>query len=74
LLKFILAARAQKFGKASATAQGMGIAGGAPGINAAVESDLKGGFDIIVMSNYDPPAAERLARELRNLLSRLKEQ
>lgn len=73
LLKFILAARAQKFGKASATALGMGIAGGAPGINAAVESDLKGGFDIIVLSNYDPPAAERLARELRILVSRVTE-
>ena len=73
LFKFILAARAHKFGNASAAAYRMGIAGGAPGINADIESDLKGGFDIIVLSNYDPPTAIRLARELRVLASRVKE-
>jgi hypothetical protein len=44
-------------------ADGTGIAGGAPGISAIVES----GRDslIIVLCNYDPPAAERTRRQIR---------
>lgn len=43
----------------------MGIAGGAPGINAALEFDFASGYTVIVLSNYDPPAAERPARQIR---------
>ncbi len=71
LLKFVNAAAAGQFGAASNRARGLGIAGGAPGINAALESDLKGGYTVIVLSNYDPPSAERVARELRQLISRV---
>jgi D-alanyl-D-alanine carboxypeptidase len=49
-----------------------GIAGGAPGINAAVEFDAESGNLIIVLSNYDPPAAMEVARKLRGLLMRMK--
>lgn len=73
LLKFVNAAAQGKFGRIGELARGMGIAGGAPGINAALESDLKGGYTVIVLSNYDPPAAERLAREIRRLISRVSE-
>lgn len=44
---------------------GFAIAGGAPGLNAVVETDLPGGYDVIVLANLDPPSAERMGRELR---------
>jgi D-alanyl-D-alanine carboxypeptidase len=50
----------------------MGIAGGAPGLNASLETGIRGAADaeytLIIMSNYDPPAAEDLNKELRSLL------
>lgn len=39
---------------------GIGIAGGAPGLNAMAEAD--NGWTVIVMSNLDPPSAESLAQ------------
>jgi D-alanyl-D-alanine carboxypeptidase len=48
---------------------GMGFAGGAPGINAALESDWDNGWTIVVLVNLDPPAAMRMARSLRDILS-----
>jgi D-alanyl-D-alanine carboxypeptidase len=50
---------------AGAPPAGIGIAGGAPGVNAAVDGDLPGGYDIIVLSNLDPPSAERIAERVR---------
>ena len=47
---------------------GIGIAKGAPGLNAAVEGDLPGGYDLIVLANLDPPAAEKVARIVRGWL------
>jgi D-alanyl-D-alanine carboxypeptidase len=47
---------------------GLGVAGGAPGLNAAVEGDLPGGYDLVVLANLDPPAAERAARLIRGFL------
>jgi CubicO group peptidase (beta-lactamase class C family) len=44
---------------------GLGIAGGSGGMNAAVDGDLPGGYDLIVLANLDPPAAERVARMTR---------
>ena len=46
----------------------VGIAGGAPGLNATVDGDLPGGYDVIVLANLDPPAAERVARLIRRAL------
>jgi CubicO group peptidase (beta-lactamase class C family) len=40
----------------------LAIAGGAPGINAVLEFDAGTGYTIIVLSNYDPPAAGQIAR------------
>jgi CubicO group peptidase (beta-lactamase class C family) len=48
--------------------QGIGIAGGAPGINATLDTKLPGGFTVIVMSNFDPPSAENVARQIRSWL------
>jgi len=47
---------------------GIGVAGGAPGINAMVEGDLPGGYDLVVMTNLDPPAAQAIARTVREWL------
>jgi hypothetical protein len=45
----------------------MGIAGGAPGINAVLETDIAG-YDLVVLANLDPPAAEDVARQVRTWL------
>jgi len=58
--------------QAPARFRGLGIAGGAPGINAALEADEDRGYTIIVMSNYDPPSAEKIARQIRGWISRIK--
>ncbi len=54
----------------SKTLGGFGIAGGAPGLNAALEWDPKSGYVIAVLSNFDPPSAERAAKQIRNWLPR----
>jgi CubicO group peptidase (beta-lactamase class C family) len=54
---WILEAAAPARGRAMGA---LGIAGGAPGINAALESD--GRWTVVVLANLDPPAAESLAR------------
>jgi CubicO group peptidase (beta-lactamase class C family) len=51
---------------------GLGIAGGSPGVNAAVETDNSSGYAIIVLSNYDPPSAEQLAGQIRRIIKRIK--
>jgi hypothetical protein len=33
-----------------------------------METDLPGGFDLIVLTNLDPPAAERVGRLFRTLV------
>ncbi|NPV83864.1 MAG: beta-lactamase family protein [Candidatus Aminicenantes bacterium] len=50
----------------------LGIAGGAPGINAALECEAQTGFTIIVLGNYDPPAATQVARMIRRYLGAVK--
>jgi CubicO group peptidase (beta-lactamase class C family) len=49
-----------------------GYAGGAPGINADLEMDPVPGWTVVVMGNYDPPAAGALARKIGALLRRLR--
>jgi CubicO group peptidase (beta-lactamase class C family) len=46
--------------------RGIGVAGGAPGINAVLE--IAPPYTVIVMSNFDPPSAEEVAREARKTL------
>ncbi len=52
--------------------EGIGVAGGAPGMNAVLEADTDTAFTLVVLSNYDPPAAERIARPIRALLRRVR--
>lgn len=47
---------------------GIGIAGGSPGVNAVLEGDMTGEYDLIVLSNFDPPSAERIAQRVREWL------
>ena len=47
----------------------VGWSGGAPGINAELEADLSTGYIVIVLGNYDPPAAGTVARAIRRVLS-----
>ncbi len=64
LLRLITALRANKIPNAPPAGM-VGVAGGAPGLNAVMEGDLPGGYDVIVLANLDPPAAERVAQIIR---------
>jgi CubicO group peptidase (beta-lactamase class C family) len=48
-------------------ADGLGVGGGAPGINASLE--VEGEWQLIVLSNYSPPAAQEVAANIRKLWS-----
>ena len=47
-------------------------AGGAPGINAELDMDPVPGWTVVVMGNYDPPAAMALAQKIVVLLRRMR--
>ena len=66
LLRFVQALRENRI--PAGGPPGLGVAGGAPGINAVLEGDLPGGYDLVVLANLDPPAAERIARLVRGWL------
>lgn len=50
------------------TGSGLGVEGGAPGLNAALEWDPSTGYVIVVLCNFDPPQASRLAQHIRKAL------
>ena len=66
LLKFLKALREHRI--ANAMPAGLGIAGGAGGLNAVLEGMLPGDYDLVVLANLDPPAAQRVARLTREWL------
>jgi CubicO group peptidase (beta-lactamase class C family) len=78
LLRFANAIQSGKLHKANFAKSGqeagndLGIAGGAPGINALLEADSSNGYTIIVMSNYDPPTATSVGKQIRQWLSRIR--
>jgi CubicO group peptidase (beta-lactamase class C family) len=51
---------------------GLGIAGGAPGINSMLDMDPKSGYTTIVLTNYDPPCAMNVNQMIKGFLSRVK--
>jgi D-alanyl-D-alanine carboxypeptidase len=67
MLKYIMALKAGKIFLPD-VANGLGIAGGAPGINSAVEWDARSGYVVIVLTNFDPPTAGQAARRIRGWL------
>lgn len=71
LLKFTLALSERKWNAPSYDSfNGLGVAGGSPGSNAALEWEGRDGYAVIVLSNDDPPSAERVARQIRGWLPR----
>jgi D-alanyl-D-alanine carboxypeptidase len=66
LIKFVQALRERRI--PNGLPAGLGIAGGSGGINGVVDGDLPGGYDLVVLANLDPPAAERVARMTREWL------
>ncbi len=71
LLKYTIALGKGIYGPAGDELRGgMGIAGGAPGINAAIEWMPERGVTIVVMANLSPPAAMRVTRQIRAWLPR----
>jgi hypothetical protein len=44
--------------------------GGAPGINSDLQMFWDGSYTVIVMGNYDPPAAQELAGKISKFLAR----
>jgi D-alanyl-D-alanine carboxypeptidase len=63
LLKYLAALQDGKLVSREAKG-GFGIAGGSPGVNACVEWNPKNQYAVIVLSNYDPPSAESVARQI----------
>ena len=63
MLKYVLALKEKKIYLPD-IAGGLGIAGGAPGINSVLEWDGRSGYTVIVMTNFDPPTAGQTARQI----------
>jgi hypothetical protein len=75
LLRLIRALEAGKLSAPEAAEdvhRGIGIAGGAPGISAFLETHPTIGCTVIVLSNYDPPAAPKAGQRIGSYLKRLK--
>ena len=52
---------------------GLGSAGGMEGANSLVEVDERSGYTVIVLSNIDPPSAERPGMQLMRWLKNIRE-
>lgn len=66
LVRFVQALRERRLPQAPPP--GIGVAGGSPGVNAIIEGDLPGARDVVVLTNVDPPMAERVATAIRRML------
>ena len=67
LLKYVQALKDGKIALPD-SASGLGIAGGAPGINSTLDWDPRSGDVVIVLTNFDPPTAGRASRQILNWL------
>jgi CubicO group peptidase (beta-lactamase class C family) len=67
LLRYVQALRAGIL-RLPGSERGLGIAGGAPGLNAVLDWMPERAYIVVVLSNFDPPAAERIARRIRRTL------
>lgn len=45
--------------------------GGAPGVNAVIRAGIPGGYTVIALANYDPPAAIDVVSEITRILRRV---
>ena len=69
MLKYTLAVKDKKIYLPD-NQTGLGIAGGAPGINSVLEWDPRSGYIVIVLTNFDPPTAGQAARQIAAWLPR----
>ena len=60
--------KAMRQGRFPGGDRGLGIAGGAPGTNAIVESN--GDWTVVVLTNFDPPTGEQLGLAIMRALGR----
>ncbi|HMI57069.1 MAG TPA: serine hydrolase domain-containing protein [Gemmatimonadaceae bacterium] len=67
LLKFLRAYRAGAFGIPVEQERSV-IAGGSPGSNGIIAEGLPGGYDLIVLENLDPPAADAIVSPVMSWL------
>jgi D-alanyl-D-alanine carboxypeptidase len=67
LLKYVEALSAGKIYLPD-IANGLGIAGGAPGINASLDWDRRSGYLVITLTNFDPPTAGHASRQIMSWL------
>jgi len=76
LLKLVVALKTNKLSAPTTSEEvnqhGIAIVGGAPGINALVETNPETNYVIIVLSNYDPPIVNQVARKINLFIERLK--
>jgi CubicO group peptidase (beta-lactamase class C family) len=70
LLAYVQARNQKRIPDVGPFGDGVGIAGGAPGINAVVEQE--GDWTVVVMTNMDPPTAQEIGSSLAQSLSRQK--
>jgi CubicO group peptidase (beta-lactamase class C family) len=72
MLAMARALQAQTLGRGvgamSSAAGGIGVVGGSPGVNATFDILGDSGYVLIVLSNYDPPSAQDVARTIRGWL------
>jgi len=68
LLAFDQAMRRGVFREAGIEGGGLGVAGGAPGVNALLESHRESGWTVVVLANLDPPAALGMVRAVNGWL------
>jgi CubicO group peptidase (beta-lactamase class C family) len=78
LLKFSIALKTGKLTTPDDNGQprkdaSLGIAGGSDGINAVFMVNAQSGYTVIVLSNYDPPAAEQSGKQLRDWLKQIQQ-
>lgn len=72
LLRFDTALRTGILFKDGRKIAGLGAAGGTGGCNALLEQ-MPGGYTLVVLSNYDPPVAEKLGEAVRGWFGILEE-
>ena len=79
LLKFVAALRSGKLalpddsGVFREKFGGLGTAGGSEGVNTLLEVDERSGFTVIVLSNIDPPSAEKPGMKVMEWLRQIKQ-
>lgn len=79
MLRFAIALKSKKLvipnddGNFPAVFEGTGFAGGSPGVNSYFISNGKTGYTLVVLSNFDPPSAEKPGDIIREWLKKIKQ-